>query len=239
MTSRTQLRERVRKVDALRRGAVTDGEREAAEAALARLKAKLDDPRHPDPPERSGSACRASCRVPGLCRSSCRCSQSRWRPGSRSCGPAPRGAPEAKQAPGAGPSPKANARRRRPRANNRNGAMPTLARRRPSSTTRATRTSLERSGSACRASCRMRASASAPRGEQAREAPGRSIFPHQRNQPALNGARDPVRRCGSRSRIRGLERDRGAALAQALQRGLLVVDQGDNDVAGIPPSPAA
>jgi hypothetical protein len=50
MMSRTQLRERVRKVEALRRGAVTDGEREAAEAALERLKAKLDEPRHPDRP---------------------------------------------------------------------------------------------------------------------------------------------------------------------------------------------
>jgi len=50
MTSKSELRERVRKVEALRRGAVTDGEREAAEAALARLKAKLDEPRHPDRP---------------------------------------------------------------------------------------------------------------------------------------------------------------------------------------------
>jgi hypothetical protein len=50
MTSSRQLRERVRKVEALRRGAVTEGEREAAEAALARLKAKLDEPRHPDRP---------------------------------------------------------------------------------------------------------------------------------------------------------------------------------------------
>ena len=50
MTSKTQLRERVRKVEALRRGAVTNGEREAAEAALGRLKAKLDEPRHPDRP---------------------------------------------------------------------------------------------------------------------------------------------------------------------------------------------
>ena len=51
MISKSQLRERVRKVEALRRGAVTEGEREAAEAALARLKAKLDEPRHPDRPE--------------------------------------------------------------------------------------------------------------------------------------------------------------------------------------------
>jgi len=50
MTSRTELRERVRKVEALRRGAVTDGEREAAEAALARLKARLGEPHHPDRP---------------------------------------------------------------------------------------------------------------------------------------------------------------------------------------------
>ncbi|MCW2283083.1 hypothetical protein M2320_000848 [Rhodoblastus acidophilus] len=50
MTSKSELRERVRKVEALRRGAVTEGERKAAEAALARLQAKLDEPRHPDRP---------------------------------------------------------------------------------------------------------------------------------------------------------------------------------------------
>ncbi|MCW2317180.1 hypothetical protein M2322_002734 [Rhodoblastus acidophilus] len=41
MRREQQLRERLRKVDALRRGAVTNGEREAAEAALARLNLKL------------------------------------------------------------------------------------------------------------------------------------------------------------------------------------------------------
>ncbi|PPQ30497.1 hypothetical protein CCR94_12410 [Rhodoblastus sphagnicola] len=46
-----QLRERVRKVEALKRGAVTDGEREAAEAALARLKARLGDPAREKSPE--------------------------------------------------------------------------------------------------------------------------------------------------------------------------------------------
>lgn len=50
MASKSELRERVRKVEALRRGAVTEGERKAAEAALERLKAKLDEPRHPDRP---------------------------------------------------------------------------------------------------------------------------------------------------------------------------------------------
>lgn len=43
MRREQQLRERVRKVEALRRGAVTEGEREAAEAALARLKVKLGE----------------------------------------------------------------------------------------------------------------------------------------------------------------------------------------------------
>jgi hypothetical protein len=43
MTRTNQLRERVRKVEALHRGAGTDGEREAAEAALRRLKAKLGE----------------------------------------------------------------------------------------------------------------------------------------------------------------------------------------------------
>jgi hypothetical protein len=51
MTRKNQLRERVRKVEALHRGAVTDGEREAAEAALARLKAKLGEAGRADRPE--------------------------------------------------------------------------------------------------------------------------------------------------------------------------------------------
>ena len=38
-----QLRERLRKIEALFLGAATDGERDAAEAAFARLKAKLDE----------------------------------------------------------------------------------------------------------------------------------------------------------------------------------------------------
>ncbi len=43
MTIEEQLRERLRKVEALYLGAATAGERQAAEAALARLKAKLEE----------------------------------------------------------------------------------------------------------------------------------------------------------------------------------------------------
>ncbi|WP_298356552.1 hypothetical protein [Rhodoblastus sp.] len=46
-----QLRERLRKIEALYLGAATEGEREAAEAAFARLKAKLDEACHVDRPE--------------------------------------------------------------------------------------------------------------------------------------------------------------------------------------------
>lgn len=46
-----QLRERLRKVEALYLGAATDGEREAAEAAFARLKAKLEEASRIDRPE--------------------------------------------------------------------------------------------------------------------------------------------------------------------------------------------
>lgn len=45
-----QLRERLRKVEALFFGAATAGEREAAGAAAERLKAKLDEARRFDPP---------------------------------------------------------------------------------------------------------------------------------------------------------------------------------------------
>ena len=45
-----QLRERLRKVEALFLGAATAGEREAAGAAAARLKAKLDEAGRADPP---------------------------------------------------------------------------------------------------------------------------------------------------------------------------------------------
>jgi hypothetical protein len=41
MMTEREIRQRLHKVEALRRGAATQGEREAAEAALARLKAKL------------------------------------------------------------------------------------------------------------------------------------------------------------------------------------------------------
>ena len=45
-----QLRERLRKVEALFFGATTAGEREAAGAAAERLKAKLDEAGRSDPP---------------------------------------------------------------------------------------------------------------------------------------------------------------------------------------------
>jgi hypothetical protein len=45
-----QLRERLRKVEALYLGAATAGERDAAEAAAERLKAKLEEACHRDPP---------------------------------------------------------------------------------------------------------------------------------------------------------------------------------------------
>jgi hypothetical protein len=45
-----QLRERLRKVEALFYGAATEGEREAAGAAAERLKAKLDEARRRDAP---------------------------------------------------------------------------------------------------------------------------------------------------------------------------------------------
>lgn len=49
-----QLRERLRKIEALYLGAATEGEQEAADAAFARLKAKLDEARRwPDEPKLS------------------------------------------------------------------------------------------------------------------------------------------------------------------------------------------
>lgn len=50
MTIEDQLRERLRKVEALYFGAATAGERDAAGAAAARLKAKLDESSRRDPP---------------------------------------------------------------------------------------------------------------------------------------------------------------------------------------------
>jgi hypothetical protein len=50
MSIEDQLRERLKKVEALYFGATTAGERGAAEAALARLKAKLDEAGQKDPP---------------------------------------------------------------------------------------------------------------------------------------------------------------------------------------------
>jgi hypothetical protein len=50
MSIEDQLRERLKKVEALYFGATTVGEREAADAALARLKAKLAEAGRRDPP---------------------------------------------------------------------------------------------------------------------------------------------------------------------------------------------
>jgi hypothetical protein len=50
MSIEDQLRERLRKVEALLFGATTSGEREAAGAAAERLKAKLDEASRRDPP---------------------------------------------------------------------------------------------------------------------------------------------------------------------------------------------
>lgn len=50
MSIEDQLRERLKKVEALHFGATTDGERDAAEAAVERLKAKLEEVSRRDPP---------------------------------------------------------------------------------------------------------------------------------------------------------------------------------------------
>jgi len=50
MTIEDQLRERLRKVEALHFGATSAGEREAASAAADRLRAKLDEAARSDPP---------------------------------------------------------------------------------------------------------------------------------------------------------------------------------------------
>jgi hypothetical protein len=47
-----QLRDRLKKVEALYFGAATAGERDAAEAAAERLKAKLEEVSRRDPPSR-------------------------------------------------------------------------------------------------------------------------------------------------------------------------------------------
>src|SRR5712691_6155724 len=61
----------------------------------------------------------------------------------------------------------------------------------------------------------------------------KSVAPEQADELALNahavGAED-ARLVGG---VRRLQRDRGALLAQALQRRLLLVDQRDDDVAGL------
>src|SRR5207248_10487283 len=61
----------------------------------------------------------------------------------------------------------------------------------------------------------------------------KSILPVQPNQLALNP--DPVRRQDADfvGRVSGLQRDRGAAAAETLQRGFLLVDQGHYDIAGV------
>jgi hypothetical protein len=50
MTSEQQLRARLRKIEALFAGAATPGERGAAEAALARIKARLEEAGGPPRP---------------------------------------------------------------------------------------------------------------------------------------------------------------------------------------------
>jgi hypothetical protein len=50
MPAETQLREKLRKIEALFAGAGTPGERDAAEAALARVRAKLAEIERRDPP---------------------------------------------------------------------------------------------------------------------------------------------------------------------------------------------
>ena len=50
MSIEDQLRERLKKVEALYFGATTEGERGAAEAAVERLKVKLDEVSRRDPP---------------------------------------------------------------------------------------------------------------------------------------------------------------------------------------------
>ena len=50
MSIEDQIRERLKKVEALYFGGTTTGERDAAEAALRRLKAKLDEAGRSDPP---------------------------------------------------------------------------------------------------------------------------------------------------------------------------------------------
>jgi hypothetical protein len=50
MSIEEQIRERLKKVEALYFGAATTGERDAAEAALRRLRAKLDETGRTDPP---------------------------------------------------------------------------------------------------------------------------------------------------------------------------------------------
>src|SRR5262245_30279188 len=61
----------------------------------------------------------------------------------------------------------------------------------------------------------------------------RSISPEQPVQFALDAY--PVRRQDAYlvGGVGGLERDRGAAAAEALQRGLLLIDQRDHDVASV------
>ena len=50
MTTESQLREKLRKIEALFAGAGTPGERDAAEAALARIRAKLKAMERKDKP---------------------------------------------------------------------------------------------------------------------------------------------------------------------------------------------
>src|SRR5208283_4119693 len=81
---------------------------------------------------------------------------------------------------------------------------------------------------------RSRKTSCAPRGSEAElDRPLPSIFAQQAHELALYA--HPVRAEDARliGGIGGLERDGGAALAQPLQRRLLLVDERDDDVAGL------
>src|SRR5215469_1095242 len=75
-----------------------------------------------------------------------------------------------------------------------------------------------------------------PRGDEGRRARSGlriSIPPEQPDQFALDAHAVGWKDANLISRIGRLERNRGAAAAEALKRGLFVIDQGDDDVTGI------
>ena len=66
-----------------------------------------------------------------------------------------------------------------------------------------------------------------------------SIFAQQADQLALDADAVGSEDAGLIGGIGGFQRDRGAALAQALQGRFLVVDQSDDDIAGLGGDPAS